>query len=272
MSYQIGVANLLVVFVVVFYLFLEKMDRSTKKLFIFFFLWIILCVFLMLRPSQLLWEIIPLLSYAQFPWRYLSLIVILCSFLAGGVVSVSRRNKLISFSLLLLLLSTTFSYTKIPFVHQRDDAYYLSRSNFIDGTNSPGNYFNTIWFDRSLPKSRERFVGLNGVKFSVEKLSATDFLLQLDDKQPSTILMNVAYFPSWVAFAGRKAVPLEREKHGRIYLHAKGKKIVRVVLAETLVESIATTISSVALVYLIVYTLKSIHVRMLKDYQKINFE
>ena len=52
-------------------------------------------------------------------------------------------ENLFAFIFILSPILLGLGYAKAPFYHKRVDTYYLTRSNFIDGTNSPEILFNT---------------------------------------------------------------------------------------------------------------------------------
>ena len=64
-------------------------------------------------------------------------------------------------ALVALSIGFSYNYAKPAYYHQRNDNYYITRGNFIDGTNSPGNSFNTIWFSSNLKKPLVRLDSKN---------------------------------------------------------------------------------------------------------------
>ena len=98
MSFQIGIANLVVVVISlplmafrhsVFSALtpsLSLRERVRVRVIIFFLVWFFLVFFLMLKVSLPIWHTIPFMNYFQFPWRFLSLEILVASFLEGSVV------------------------------------------------------------------------------------------------------------------------------------------------------------------------------------------
>jgi len=138
------------------------------------------------------------MNYFQFPWRFLSLSIFISSFLAGSLVS-SKGKRSIIFAVILICLSIglTYQYTKPAYYMQRTDQYYITRPNFISGTNSIGNSFNTIWF-----KEKE-------------------------NKSENTTKLHIAYFPGWEVFVNGEKVKIWPSKDGRVEFSSvkKGDKI-----------------------------------------------
>jgi len=57
-----------------------------------------------LSPSRTIWKLIKPIWYVQFPWRFLSIIGLFISFIAGSIVSFKNKKQNIFFTLLLLVL------------------------------------------------------------------------------------------------------------------------------------------------------------------------
>jgi hypothetical protein len=58
----------------------------------FWGLWLVVAVFLTLPVSVLLWRYVPIVGYAQFPWRYLMLAIIPLSILPSALTSVAGKH------------------------------------------------------------------------------------------------------------------------------------------------------------------------------------
>ncbi|MEK7533809.1 MAG: 6-pyruvoyl-tetrahydropterin synthase-related protein [Patescibacteria group bacterium] len=231
LSFQIGIANLLAVLLSIllvtfkicnFRIFRHSGERSDSRIknrfwtrrvpdgnpssqndgkasaVIFFLVFFFFTFFLMLKASQPIWNNAPLMNYFQFPWRFLSLEIIFSSFLAGSIIYFCK-SKILAIFLILLTFSLGIGYTKPAYYHYRDDNYYLTRSNFIDGTNSPGNVFNTIFFKTDLKKQKEKLFFLEGSgKINQEIVKSTRYAFDIKAEKDSEIRVNTAYFPGWV--------------------------------------------------------------------------
>lgn len=254
MSFQIGVGNLLAVFVGVFLLLKHfKKKTAEKKLLSYFMVCFILVFFLLQSVSQSLWDTIPLLNYFQFPWRFLSLMILICAFIAGASVSLIRRKKLrifVSVLFITIAILTTISYTKPAYYHARTDAYYLTRNNFIHGTNSPGDLFNTIWINKMPPLKDKKIDVIKGkAKITIHEEKTTKFLFTVESEKPSKIRAHIAYFPGWKASVDGKSVSIGKTKQGTItFILPEGKHIVKLYFSDTMVRRVAGGISIVALI------------------------
>lgn len=223
LSFQIGIANLVV-------LLLSILLLRKSRLVIFIFLWIFLAILLMLKISQPIWDQISLMQYFQFPWRFLSIIILCTSFLAGIIVYFWRSAAMIWF-LIFMAVILGIGYSKPAYYHLRDDNYYITRSNFIDGTNSPGNTFNTIWFNESLEKA--------------------------------SLPTHIAYFPGWQVFADGEKIPTGVDKDGLIQFRAPlGANKVELKFLDTPIRNLSKLISGISLIIIFLLFVKSFHVRI----------
>lgn len=252
LSYQIGVMNLIVIAFVSVQLihnFIRK--RKNESIIIFILFTFFISVFLMLPYSALVWKFAPLLSYFQFPWRILSLVILLISFLAGSLFKKStKKSVLLSIIFITFLVFSTINYTKPAYYLMRSDFYYLTRSNFIDGTNSPGNAFNTIWLN-SIPPKRPLVSVVKGdtaVRILINKSTSKSF--EFDSNNDSTVLFSAAYFPGWKAKLNGKSFNL-LNNNGIIMINIpKGKNRVDLIFSDTPIRTLALVVFLLSLLIL----------------------
>lgn len=257
MSFQIGVANLLAVVIAALALALRKKHEQRKGILLFFLVAFASVFFLMLKISLPLWRSAPLMDYFQFPWRFLSLEILIASFLAGSVVGL-WPSKILAYLMLLLAVWLGIEYTKPAYYHDRDDEYYITRSNFIDGTNSPGNYFNTIWMNRNLKREKQKVRFIEGTVKS-EILTATNYKFILDAKKDTIVILNIAYFPGWKVFADEKELKTSYNKDGLIsFTLSKGNHEIKMRFGNTLVRIVAEVITllSAGVLFLVAIRIK----------------
>lgn len=240
LSFQIGVANLVSLLIMIcFMTIFRKKIASEVKINIFIIFWAFLAIILMLPISQPIWKLIPLMQYFQFPWRFLSLIILFCSFLAGSIVYFLRW-KIIGVMFIFIIIILGSGYSVPAYYLLRDDNYYITRSNFIDGTNSPGNVFNTIWFNKSLSKTSLRI-----------------------EKMGQLVKVNTAYFPGWQGFVDGKRVKTEMNKDGLIQFWAPpGQHKIEVEFLDTPARSLAKIISLMSFIVLSILFIKYLRVKI----------
>lgn len=245
MSFQIGIANLIAIISTL--IVIVKNRKIDKILYLFLSLFFIVA-FLMLKQSIFIWKSVPLMNYFQFPWRLLSLEILLASFLAGFIF----RNKIIAIIMIIFCVILGIGYTKIPYYHNRGDNYYMSRSNFIDSTNSPGNSFNTIWFKSKSKRVNSKIQKNPDFEIYYEKINPVSYKYGVNVKKNSIIYVNAAYFPGWTSFVDSKKVEIKQEKEGIFsFPIEKGRHSLEIVLMETRVQAIGKIVSIISLILII---------------------
>ncbi len=253
MSVQIGTANLFVIFlsILTIWQLIKNRKKKTLTLVLFFLGWFALLFYLMIPESIFLWQHVPLMNYFQFPWRFLSLTILVCAALAGWIVSF-WKSKVFAIILMLIAFGTTYSYTQPAYYMLRNDTYYTSRPNFIDGTNSVGNVFNTKWGKLQLHHATSVFVKNNNVVINnITKNSPINYSANSSSIQPTQQIMNISYFPGWIAYVDNKKVTTS-EAHGLLTFQLNaGKHNIHVIYEETPVEQAASWITIVTFSLLI---------------------
>lgn len=258
MSLQIGIANILAVALSVALLVFFRRKKDKNRLIILFFLIAFFVISLMmLKISLPVWRNVPLMSYFQFPWRLLSLVLIITSFLAGSLVyALNIVGKTIlakAIAVVLITSSILFSinYIKPAYYHQRDDKYYTSRSNFIDSTNSSENSFNTVWFNPQLRKVKKRLESRNAeINVLINKPTREKAIIKR--KIEGKALVNIAYFPGWKVHVNKKIVPVNITRDGVFEINLpRGESLVDVELKDTPVRlmSYLVTLASISLLF-----------------------
>lgn len=199
MSFQIGIAGVIVVLVSIFFSYFFKKIRREA---LFYLLLLSSIIFFITPYSTWFWDRLPLINFVQFPWRFLGGAIFIISLLAGLITNRSIYNNKIAFVLfssflVLLSVSFSFNYIKAPFYHERSDDHYLTRPNFTDGTNSPGDAFNTIWLN-NVPKKEKNKIELIGVgQLKDFEIFGQKYKFTADLKEKSIVKINTAYFPFW---------------------------------------------------------------------------
>lgn len=261
MSFQIGLANLVAVFCSVIVFITRKGQKNHTSIAFLFFLWFMFSVFFMHRSSTVLWEALPFFHYFQFPWRMLSVTIVSASFLAGYTIAVVKSDKIKKLATIVsitFVLLTTVSYTKPAYYHDRTDSHYISRPNFIHGTNSPGNSFSTIWFNQTLEKPDTRLVSsAKTTRIKTVFAKSTEYTFYVQNETASTYIVNTAYFPGWKVYAGGILIDSQPTKDGRIQFSLpKGEHTVEVRFRDTMVRQFAQAWFFMTLVFLSLYGLR----------------
>ena len=85
MSFQLGAAATILSLVAL--VTARRLKPSLRREVWFWGLWAAVSIFLTLNVSALAWRYLPIVPYAQFPWRYLMLVIVPLSILPGTLVA-----------------------------------------------------------------------------------------------------------------------------------------------------------------------------------------
>lgn len=240
MSYQIGIVPLLIICISFFVAVRKKIVRSKIMPVLII---IAVSIFGMTEYSLPFWKFIPLLSNIQYPWRLLMVIIIATGYLAALLTSLLPRWVMVGLTILAFTLS--FSYMKPVTYETRDDAHYLSRREFTDGTSSLGNSFSTIWTEWKKERFSTRFqAGTDDAVINVNKESALSYEMTINAKKESTVSAHILYFPGWKAYIDGKKTTISYQADGIIHVNIpSGEHQLSVSFEETSLRLLADVIS-----------------------------
>lgn len=197
MSVQIGVVPLVVISVSFFMSVAAAFRSGVRKQVLFWGVVWLGSVFLMLRLSDPLWQSITIIQYIQYPWRFLMITGISAAFF-GAVLA--RRLPVFAAGLVFLGILATVRYVQPVVYEQRNDAYYLSRPNFIHGTSSMGDAFSTIWMESGPDEAISDPVSVvsGDVTLSEIQKRGNTVSFRASARSEALLHINTAYYPGWM--------------------------------------------------------------------------
>ncbi len=216
MSFQIGVPHLLTA---VICLFLLKKKNAQLR---FFCLWFLFVFILLLEISLPFWRLVLGMSLLQYPWRLLSLMILITSFLAAQLASF-KKSKWLAVVLILLALVFYAPYARPVRYAPRKDEFYLSNPTWIQGTATLGNTFNIKW----LANPSNSNTG--------------------DDWRQ----VNIAYFPGWEVFIDGERTLIDYQNGLINFQLPEGEHEVEVKFDDTPVRKLASAVSFLCLFFLL---------------------
>lgn len=249
MSFQIGLANLLVFLLLFLKIFRRKKIKSDIKVFIsFFLLWFLILCFLITSYSYPIWQKVTIMQYFQFPWRFLSIVILCCSVFAGGI-TVFYKSKILYMVLIVIAILSTISYAKAPYFYNRTDEYYIHAQNFIYGTNSIADAFQTAWFtqQKKVPPNKAVITkGKGSITYLYGGTTKQFYVARMDTS--GRIVFNTAYFPGWTVYIDGKKGDVKNDL-GKISTHVSpGTHDISLRLEDTGVRRLGKSIFVVTLI------------------------
>lgn len=243
----------------------SKKDEVFYSL-IFFSGLFLVSVFFTHRLSLPFWENLPFLSYAQFPWRFLALVIFSSSFLAGFIPFwlknkiKGKPNVLVSLFIILSVIVLNYSYFKPQVMYRfATDDWKLSGEELDKQKKSalfdylPKQVKNAP--SQIAPESPWVVSGEADI-FEFEKRT-NFFRMTIDAKgnQPARVGVPVFDFPNWEIFVDQKKVPHNSEnKQGVIEFEVgDGKHTVVGWFRNTWLRDLANAVTLFSFGSLIVY-------------------
>lgn len=261
MSFKIGklqlILGLLSIPIVIYFQKNKKLNKYLGYMFYVLCSMFIISVFMMLDTSKPVWESIPILSYIQYPWRFLNITIFSLAVLSGFIfILLKKPLKIIIAGL--IIVSVLWLNVKY---FQPQEYLTVSASNYTD--RDILNYKISRISDEYLPPdfvipqnregiAREAIVVDDNLKLISRQENFTDKKYQLEIIKPVTVTTNIAYFPGWQAYVDGVGTGIS-SKNGRVTVDLpQGLHSLKIVLKDTPIRKGANTISILS-VFLLVY-------------------
>jgi hypothetical protein len=199
-------------------------DRVQRRMTMFFQASLVAVVFLMLSASTPFWELLPIVIFAQFPWRLLALVMPCVAYLAGSVVAASaeedsaRATPLASWALVVLIIFASYTYLSPQIIEPAEGPVSLEgMMRFMQSSNQ---MTGSVAWTHEIPtwSAFAEYVVMEGeapdLKVDLAALPKPRRRLAVDLQDSSTIsqqlwvhaeeegriLFNIFYYPGWRAY------------------------------------------------------------------------
>ena len=241
--YLVGIASILII-ATGSYLVLKKKSLVNDRFLIFSITASIVIIILQLPASEILWQTFPFKDFIQFPFRILSMFVILVSYISAVIVmNINKKQKYI-FTIgitIIVLIQAMYLLKTVTFEVYPDTFYSTNQST----TTVADEYF-TKWFKKPNESSLDnRIVYISGSgEIENPKINSKLISFKAINEIDSEIQINVMYFPGWNAYLNDKKLNINYEKNGLIILNLpKGANILNIKFEETKIRLLADFIS-----------------------------
>lgn len=236
----------LIILILSLLLFVKRREKET----VFFFSIAVIGIFFALPFSSVLWDILPLGKLVQFPFRFLSITMVGISFLSATILDrVSKKLQAVAgiiFLLMMLVSSWKFVY---PGVFQNYPNTFYSTN---EDTTTVKNEYMPKWVRVIPSRAPLEKVTVSGGTITNLLSNAKEITFTVQVKNPTTITVNIIYFPGWkVWIDGKEATISYQNVNGVIEFPLRpGTHFVKVAFNETTVRLICDLVSLVILVSL----------------------
>jgi len=225
-SFQLGLVPIVLSLFAIAALFSKKMrdqlGRSAVRLTAFFAALTAIVVFLMLNVSATLWEILPLVQLAQFPWRLLTLTVVSMAFLCGaagvGAWETGKR-RLPEVAVPTLILVALLVLGSLPYMQAEMSEQEVSLAGLMRFQQSADEMTGSTAWAREIPAWSEMadfhiagepvttkvdFVSLyrqaGKMHARTVELHVDGELVEYSAERPMLLTFNTFYYPGWRAY------------------------------------------------------------------------
>ena len=254
MSLSVGVLHWSIPLLVLILLFYLKKIEEFRKVLIFVILGF-LALFLIHPRSQFIWDNVSLLSYIQFPWRFLGIAVFCFSLASGALIKLTNRKLLMVITIFVILILMNGSFFKPErYVYITDGEKFSGDSWLKQQTISILDY---------LPAGAQHpptSPASNGPKFSGEVISGQKgtnwqtWELNVYDED-NKLELPLFYFPGWEVKVDGEPVKIDSANElGLITVDVpSGQHLVEARLKDTNLRLIANLVSLIGLGALVLY-------------------
>lgn len=191
-----------------------------------------------------------MLGYLQFPWRFLGVIILSCSFLAAFIFQSIRGRLLLIVPFFILLVLFNKDYAKGYLYFFGSSSWYQDQP--FKGTTTAYSEHTPLWQKTFKPRARIEL--LDGRADITNPVWKTNYhLFQVNALEPSLIQDQTVYFPGWTVFVDNRKVanlgPYDKRTGGLITLPVPaGEHKVEVKLLEPPIHRLANYVSLASLV------------------------
>ncbi len=178
-------------------------------------------VFMATPLSSLLWDNLPFLKKLQFPWRWLGIVSIMASVVAGvGLVRMADKLKNANDRLIMLGVAAAM----LPFIFLSafvmKAPHFTPRPEFTDRTNdlSGGETFEgwwPAWASREAFKNKGQFVVSDRSLQNADR-GLTSRTFDLEAGEQKQISVSTFYYPHWKAVIDGKQIEVQSDPLGLI--------------------------------------------------------
>ncbi len=267
LSFQIGWIHLMILISLIFLICLRKyifknitikkrLDEDKKLITTFTFLFFGFSVFMTHYRSAFVWETFDILSYVQFPWRFLGLTAFFISILGGVFIYLIKENKRTFFALVIAAIVISFNITYFRPVHlyQVTDEEKLSGSRWI--TQQKGSILDYLPKTALEPKEQAPDLPIipDDVQINEYESNSKFFRMVANSQEETEVVIPIFYFPEWKVKTNSEYTSPQYDNFGRIIVTlAEGENAIEGYFFNTPIRTFSNIISMVSLIGLIVY-------------------
>lgn len=255
----IGVLTIVIMLVALTILVQNKKDSKQNTVSWFFLVVSFISLLLVLPISSFLWQIMPI-SFIQFPFRLLSIIILTCAFLLGLIIDRFKKNSLVVILCIFILFQGFFYISPSAFT-QKEEGFYTTNQD----TTTVKNEYMPKWVEVLPTENPKDKIEVSAGKVSniITRSNLIGFVYNNTQKSTSAkARINMVYFPGWNVYINGREVAMVIDENGRITFPistlSSAVQTVEIKFQETTVRIISDMISVASIIIVIVFGLRGV--------------
>lgn len=264
MSLQLGIAQWIVIGLVVFIIFLEMIRKKINQEIFFYFVLFWLTIFAMLPFSLPLWKIITKFAFVDFTWRVLAVTIFSVSVLAGFLISNIKFRYFVGFFIIFLAFYSNRNHLRINQILDWPLSFYLQ----LEKTTNSFDEYTPKWIDKRLiaeVKPKVEFLENDGsAEINILKNKSNLLEFSLYSPKEGKVRVNTIYYPGWKMWIDGKENKIDYSNGLVEFAMDKGRKKVVLYFLETpfrLISNMISLISFNILLFLFFVRFKEKHLK-----------
>ena len=223
-SFELGKVQIITIIATLFMAFaLFVRRRKINRFIVVFGILTTLQLFLTILKSKPIWDILPILTYIQFPWRFLSIASIFAGILCSMLVLFIPK-KLVPLTTLILaglMILTQINHLK-PESFLTDDKLLYYDDPLLIRTKMSDVIPDFLPFKANLdglvvPAAIDSKVKLNpDINMSIPVQRSHEFLVYAETNKPFDLETNIFDFPGWTLYLNGKEIEHSQTANGLI--------------------------------------------------------
>jgi hypothetical protein len=219
--------------------------------------------------SLFIWEKVPLIEFAQFPWRFLGISLFLTALIAGWTVKAEQKllpNKpylyrtLAAALIILALLNLQFARPE-HFLNDPQRFYYAEANKIRSEMSSTLPDYLPADLNSELPWARELIHNTashaDGLQVFTNKTHFKQ--IQTNFVEPTQVTLNLAYYPGWKVRQEDEWIQPNKNEAGLLTFEAdSGRQMIEIKFKSTPLRQMSDIISLASLVIAILFTTRNL--------------
>jgi hypothetical protein len=248
MSLQLGLAQWLVVGLVILLILISLIRRKLNPESLFFFALFSFTIYLILPVSLPFWQIVKNYAFVDFTWRVLPVSIFSVSVLAGFLISKIKYKYLFAFLIVALAFYANRNHLRINQTLDWSIPFYLK----LEKTTNSFDEYTPKWVKKEYLGENKTKVEFSDGRAGIEILKNKSNLLEISLNAPESgsVRVNTIYYPGWKVYVDGREEKIDYSNGLIEFQVGEGKKNIVAHLTETPLRLTSDFISLATLVLL----------------------